>query len=222
MDLKINNTQSFSSRNKIIRNADDIARKARKEYPKFSNSLMEGMNSLSNGKFRLLHINISSYVGAVRHMQICAFKQGRSFEDKLMAIIGPIKKYKIGNCSEAGEISTIVAKINGLENAQTRHLLTADGQSYDHIITYIPDKKPYIIDSWLGFADYVPNAIKRYKTEFRHYFDFDKLGTEKMIFAEIPSGHSLIDFTNQKFTQENIETVKKCYPEMLLSNKNTP
>lgn len=28
--------------------------------------------------------------------------------------------------------------------------------------------KPYIIDSWLGFADYVPNTIKRFQKEFRN------------------------------------------------------
>ena len=33
------------------------------------------------------------------------------------------------------------------------------------------EKKPYVIDAWFGFADYIPNAIKRYQKEYQKYFD---------------------------------------------------
>ena len=218
MDFSVNNKISFTARNKTIRFADDIARNVNKEFPRVSNSLIEGMDCVQSDKFFKLLINYSALVGSLRYMQAVAFKTGRSFEDKLVGLINPIKKLRVGNCSEASEISTFVARVNGLENAQMRHLTTPDGDSYDHVVTYVPDKKPYIIDAWLGFADYVPNAIKRYQKEYARYFDFEGMGSSKIVCDEIKPGFSLVDFVNSKLTLDELETVKRTYPEMLLKN----
>ena len=216
MDIKVNPSLNFSARNKTIRFADDIARKVNKEFPRISNSMLEGMDSVEKGHFKVLLLNYSSFVGAVRYMQTNAFKKGRTFEDKLLALLSPIKRFRVGNCSEAGELSTFAARVNGIENAQMRHLTSPDGTLYDHIVTYVPDKKPYIIDAWLGFADYVPNAIKRYQKEYSRYFDFEAVGTDKIVCDEIKTKFNLVDFVNKKMSKDELETVKRVYPEMLI------
>ena len=81
-------------------------------------------------------------------------------------------------------LSFIAAKVNGLVNCKLSYLTYPRGYDYDHSVLLIDDEKTYIIDSWLSFAGYVPNAIKRYQKEFNNFFDFKKARTQKMIIKE--------------------------------------
>ena len=65
--------------------------------------------------------------------------------------------------------------IADIKNTAEEHL--------NHVVLYVENgKKPYIIDVWLGFADYLPNAIQRYKSEFSYLFPFEKAKSQKFMF----------------------------------------
>ena len=89
----------------------------------------------------------------------------------------------------------------------------------DHAVVLVEDKKPYILDAWLGFADYIPNAIKKFQKDFRNCFDFERSKTEKMVIIE---DFGLIQhFLNNEIKNEHIQELNNQYSELLLKNKNT-
>ena len=89
---------------------------------------------------------------------------------KIKALIKPVERYRLGNCGESAQLAAITAKINGIKDCHITHLYSANGEDIDHAVLYVNDKKPYIIDAWLGFADYVPNILNRYKNEYNDNF----------------------------------------------------
>ena len=95
-------------------------------------------------------------------------------------------KSKVGNCHESAILAEIAAKTNGIRNCFVAQIKPHTGRmadTHDHAVLYVDSfKRPYIIDAWLGFADYVPNAMERYRKEYSNFFDFEKFGTEKMFF----------------------------------------
>ena len=71
-------------------------------------------------------------------------------------------------------------------------------------------KKPYVIDPWLGFADYVPRAIQRYKNEFGYHFDFNSYPGEKVL---VYPRSSNLSFLLSYIYPENL---KKAFSELIL------
>lgn len=214
---------SFSSRNKVIRFADDIARIPNCWAPHISSTKYEGLNH--SNTFKDAIISIESDIVDLRKKQELKSKFIKwFFVKKIKNIVEPIKNLKIGNCGESTELAAIVARVNGIKNISISSLRTPFGECFDHSVLLVNDKKPYIIDSWLGFADYVPNAIKRYQKEFRNYFDFKKLGTEKMVVVPYKRGNFYGDFKflNRDFTPREIEKIIKIYPEIVVNvNKHS-
>ncbi len=146
----------------------------------------------------------------------CFSKSHQTDDKKVGIIINPIKKLKIGNCMEASYLGLIAARINGLKNVRFVHLVSPDGYLYDHSVVLVncgKDKKSYVLDGWLGFADYVPNAIKRWQKEFAHHFDFEKANTDKIFLQE--------HISDMKNLLENVdvEILKKEYPELCMPAK---
>lgn len=161
--------QSFTSLNREIRFADDIARVVNKNYPRISSTRIEGLDH--SEKFAQLIENSDSKMDYIRLITNINLKQTKNPIEKIKIILNSIKTYKFGNCGESAELSLIAAKVNGIKDCSIRVVEHPDGYSYDHAVVYVVNgKKPYIIDSWLGFADYVPNTIKRFQKEFRKTF----------------------------------------------------
>lgn len=216
--MLINNSKniSFSSRNKVIRFADDIARIPNRWVPHISSTKYEGLKHSNNFKDAI--ISIESDIVDLRNKQEYKLTFIKwFFVKKIKNIVEPIKNFKIGNCGESTELAAIVARVNGIKNISISSLRTPSGEPFDHAVLLVNDKKPYIIDGWLGFADYIPNAIKRYQKEFRNYFDFKKLGTEKMVVVPYKSKNLSNDFLNRDFTSKEIERIIKIYPEIVLN-----
>ena len=216
MEIQNYNNQTFTARNKTIRVADNIARRANFCYPRTSNTLLAGLNSAKDPKFKNLFINISAYIGAIRSLQFGNFMYANNFTKKLKSIVDPLISARVGNCSEIAELTTLIAKANGIKNAQMRNLITPDGQLIDHMVTYVADEKPYIIDGWLGFADYENNAIKYYQKTCDKYFNFSQLGTNKILTKELSKNFRIPDFKNQKFTPKEIQILQQTYPEFII------
>ena len=107
-------------------------------------------------------------------------------------------------------MAEIAAKVNGIKNcytAQLKPLTDNHGDTLDHAVLYVDSSKhPYIIDPWLGFADFVPNVFERYRKEFSAHFDFDKFGTDKMFFEPLGMRRNL--------SAEEVKELKASFPEL--------
>ena len=208
MEIKDFSNLSFQSRNKTIRFADDIARHVNKCYPRISSSIVDDFVNIQcfRGLKKQLGYNIRE---KLRYDISKAFDDGESFIKKIKAFIKPIRKHRLGNCGESAQLSAIVGKTNGLKNSYIANLETVEHKGLDHSVLYVNDKKPYVVDAWLGFADYVPNAIQRYKNEFGYHFDI--ADGDKITFKKLETDYA--QFLNQDFSRSQINKIKKVFPE---------
>lgn len=210
MQINSNDKIKFTARNKTIRFADDIARKINRSYPRISPSNVEGFSNVDN----FFHLNniLNSRINTLRFQVSCKFARSLGWNELVKIVPNSVKFFKVGNCAEASELAEIAARTNGIQNCSQMSCVTPWGKSYDHRVLIVNDKKPYIIDAWLGFADYVPKAIERYRKEFRHHFDFDKLGTEVICFK--PSYLRTSIYPN--FYEKPQEQYKALFPELYI------
>ena len=211
--MKINsvNSTSFQSRNKTIRFADDIARRVNVCYPRVSSTLVDDFINVK--AFRQCQNRLYEKISDFLRKDIGdSFDDADNFIGKILALIKPVKKYKVGNCGESAQLANIVAKVNGIKNCYIASLKTTIGKNLDHSVLYVNDEKPYVIDAWLGFADYVPNAMIRYNSEFKNHFFI--LKGDKLTFKKLNN-----DFTkvlNQDFSRAQVNKLKKIYPEHVI------
>ena len=72
------------------------------------------------------------------------------------------------------------------------------------------DKKhPYIIDSWLGFADYKDKAIERFNKDFSQHFN-----SGSFYFQEIPEDITIMKALNKFSTKE----LQEKFPMLIIKN----
>ena len=211
MQLNAPNNINFQSRNKTIRFADDIARHVNKCYPRISSSLTDDFVNIQC--FRKFKKRLNRKTEDLLRYDISdAFDEADNFTGKILAFVKPVKKYKLGNCGEGAQLSAIVAKVNGLKDCYIASLKTKRGKDLDHSVLFVNNEKPYIIDAWLGFADYVPNACARYKNEFGHHFNIHE--KDKLVFQELKSDYT--EVLNPNFSRTQINKIKKIFPEQLI------
>ena len=210
--MKVNNVNSlsFQSRNQTIRFADDIARRVNVCFPRVSSSIFEDFNNAN--KYRNLMSRLFDRINIMREYKLDLVYSAKSTISKIGALICPIRMYNCGNCRESAQLGAIAAKINGIKNCYLASIHTSDGTSLDHGVVYVDDKKPYIIDTWLGFADYVPNAIIRYKSEYLHHFDAEN--NTKIKFNKKDGSYDY--FLNKEFEQADLEKLRKYLSELVL------
>jgi len=209
---QLKQSQSFKSRNPHIRFADDIARKVNQAYPRISSTKYEGLKN-SN----LYASQIKKIYNEIKEMR----------EDMYMKLLGAcgdyiakscaltclVKSRHLGNCHESAILAEIAAKTNGLRNcfvAQLKPKTDKNTDTHDHAVLYVDSAiNPYIIDPWLGFADFVPRALERYQKDFAQHFDFEKFGTEEMYFDMLhPKNNADADL---------ITHLKSRFPELIIN-----
>ena len=209
MEIRNVNNTSFQAKNKTIRFADDIARHVNICYPRASSSRVDDFVNIQC--FRKLKSKLNETTEFMREDISDAFGETENVVGRLLSFIKPIKKYRIGNCGESAQLSSIVAKINGIKNCYIASLKTSCGKNLDHSVLFVNDEKPYIIDSWLGFADFVQNTITRYKSEYRHHYNFED--EDKLVFEKLENDYT--EFLNQDFKKTHINKIKRIYPQLL-------
>ena len=211
---KIDNT-AFTSRRQTIRFADDIARKSHILYDTVSGSRLACYKNYK--QFEYLRDCIFMRTSFMRKMKDKLYNCADNFYKKIEALINPTRLYKVANCGEQSHIASIMAKVNGIKNCHIAHLYKSNGKDLDHAVVYVNDEKPYIIDGWLGFADYVPNALKRYQKEYKQFFDIEQ--GDSIGFAS-KYDDEFTDLLKDNFTKKQIKTIKRLYPEMkIVKNK---
>ena len=204
---------NFTSRNATIRKADDLARKINNEFPRISKTKFESFSHYNERGF--LNFKLREKIRRMRNMKDSGFKNATHSIQKLLAFMVPIKASKCGNCAESAQLAAIGAKMNNIENCTIARLRNKANKSYDHQVLLVNDKKPYVIDPWLGFADYIPNAIDRYKGIYRENFDFEKLGEEGMHFI-IDQEDEYDRFLRRNISEEDLKTLISLYPKLLV------
>lgn len=205
MQINTTNQINYSARNPKIRFADDIARKVNQEFPRISPSKMETFANSDNFVEGMEDLWLK--VKKMRHNITFKTINKKDFK-KIDILFKTIKKKQIGNCGESADLALAIAKMNGIENCTKAGIKSPYGRSFDHAVVLVNDKKPYVIDAWLGFADYVPNTIKKYQTIYRNCFDFKENG-ERMI-VEPYASH----IVNNYLSQSSISKLLEAYPHM--------
>jgi len=222
-----NNKQtSFNARNPEISYADDIARRVNQCYTRFSSSLILDSNNINY--FPELKRKLDYDTRIMRYCLKFKLVSSITLGEKLKAITDTIKIFKTGNCRESANLAEIAARTNGIKDCCYAGVYIKDNSQnidLDHAVLLVKNKnKPYIIDAWLGFADYLPNAVKRYKSEFRHHFDLPSLKHNdlsekkvKLIFIPEPMDNSINDIFMYGYKQEEL---KELYPELIIKQAN--
>ena len=218
MQLTISNNLNFYSRCKVIRNADDIARKVSSEYITLSVTKLYNMpnmkehinniiqigekKALYKGCFSEIKLNIEKlytenkipehkYKSLLKSLSVISsllkldkklaiarkemveseFDSSLTPKDKIKKYLSLAKKYRMGNCGECTDVAIILGHNNKLHDMHEASVYTKDDKSLDHTVLYVDNNgKPYIIDAWLGFADFLNNTIQKYRTIYSHHF----------------------------------------------------
>lgn len=211
MQIQNINHTDFTSRNKTIRFADDISRRVNKCYPRISSTLVDDFNTAKH--FKDYRIKLYKRVDALRNDMNDCYNDADTLIGRILAITKTVKKHRIGNCGESALLAEIIAKINGIKDCYVASLKTSRGKNLDHSVLFVNDKNPYIIDAWLGFADFVPKAIERFQNEFRAHFnikDNDKLVLKKL------NNDDYSECLNQNFSRRQINKLKRIYPNHVI------
>lgn len=185
MKINNNNYTCFTSRNSEIRFADDIARHVNKICPRMSNTLLQRLDNAPNFSFAIskiddkitdIHYKMHDNSNIFTTLFSKLFKPKIKTKKNIENYIRLIKLHKAGNCTEAATLGALAAKANGLENVCIGDVVSKFGFiNYNHAVVLIKNNKnSYVIDPWLGFADYLPNAVLRYKYELKTGVDFIK------------------------------------------------
>jgi hypothetical protein len=208
---KIDSTK-FQSRNQTIRFADDIARHVNKCYPRISATMVNEFVNIN--AFRNLKKRLNADMGNKLRAEISHYYDSAdNFMEKILAFIKPIKKYKLGNCGESAQLAAIVAKINGIKDCHIAQICNHEAKDLDHSVLFVNEKKPYIIDCWLGFADYAPNALNKYKTLYNKIFKL-KDNNQLTFYTNINDEYT--DFLKDDFTRSQINKLRRIYSELYI------
>ena len=225
INLNIDNNINFQARNPVIKKADDIARHVNALYPRISGTKMYSLDSYACNKaglnYRCKGKIFSGYrrkIVSVRSLLFKLYKSKKSNLHKCTSYVEAIKDEKAGNCGESSFLARMVAACNGIKNTKIVYL-DCQGKNLDHYAVYVDDKKPYIIDSWLGFADYVPNALEKFRGEYRKFVGIDRFTAESELnFVE--SHGNFITNDKMQYSEKLVNQLIAKYPELVLKQKN--
>ena len=212
MQLSVSDNVNFKSRNETIRFADSIMRKVKENYPVISATRVDCFQYVHSSYN--LEVRLHGRCNIMRKETVLNFDAAKTLDEKILSLVLPIKKYHSANCGEFGLLSAIASKVNGLKNSYPVIVKTFEGKTLDHAALYVKDKKPYIIDSWLGFADYVPNTATRYRTEFLRFFDGLWIN-DKVVFVK--QNNQYCNYINEITSDEQINTLKILFPELIIN-----
>lgn len=214
--MQIQNTSlNFTSRNAAIRQADDIARKINIGFPRVSESRIYNFKNIE--KFQFLKFNLREKTRQLRTQKSSKFDYGTKPIQKLCAFLDPIKERKMGNCAETAQIAAISAKLNGINDAQIAVLRTKGGKKLDHAVLYVQNNgNPYIIDPWIGNADYVSNMLEKYTSEYRQTLNIgEHLQGKHLKFVPLEDD-AYSRFLKKEISEEDKKALLKLYPELLV------
>lgn len=205
---------NFTSRNVTIRRAEDIARRANNAFPMQSNSKFKVMGG-GWAKTLFAYQDLSEKIFLMREYIDEKTSEAPSLIDKFKIFASSVKKNKIGNCGEASRLTLLAAKLNGIRGVYEARLIS-DRKTLDHDVIFVNDEKPYVIDPWLGFADYEKNAICRWKNEYKKHFNFEDEDWKSLRVVCYKDLGYPSEYDRELYPEE-MGTLRKMYPELVMS-----
>lgn len=206
---------TFESRQKVIRNADLITRKAHSLYPHVSESRIVSM--IGEDKVKDLFWGNMSLRYALK---FAAQRYNMEIDEKnLYRYVLESLQGGLGNCSEEAKLAELIARINGQKNVYSGKIFAGKGFA-KHEVAFItdkeikPDKKYHfknkdalIIDPWLGVTDFAGRYFKSLTKQYAKVLQIR--GNAK------PSLQA--DFSS-KLTPKKLGDLKKGHPELIIRN----
>ena len=176
---------SFQARSPRIREAEKICRYVTSEFSSISASKMRSFDSVAKESrfpkaISRIQNNIENLIRipAIEHKDVFKFYQ---------YIVDAVKKHKVANCGELSSLACLIGWVNNFKPIEahlyavskkygrrnsidhSNILLPLDGEVIKGEDLYSNMKKVLVIDPWLGFVDFAPNAELRYKNEFSKF-----------------------------------------------------
>lgn len=206
---------TFESRQKVIRNADLITRRAHSLYPHVSESRIVSM--IGEDKVKDLFWGNMSLRYALK---FAAQRYNMEIDEKnLYRYVLESLQGGLGNCSEEAKLAELIARINGQKNVYSGKIFAGKGFA-KHEVAFItdkeikPDKKYHfknkdalIIDPWLGVTDFAGRYFKSLTKQYAKVLQIR--GNAK------PSLQA--DFSS-KLTPKKLGDLKKGHPELIIRN----
>ena len=217
MNISIQQNINFTSRNATIRRAEDIVRRANNAFPMQSNTKFKVMRGGWAKNF-FAYENLSKKIFLMREYVDEKMSEAPNLIDKFKIFASSVKKNKVGNCGEISTLALLAAKLNGIRGVYEARLVT-NKKALDHEVVFVNAEKPYIMDPWLGFADYEQNAICRWKNEYKRYFNFEDEDWKNLRVVRYKDMGCSRDFDRELYPNE-INSLRKLYPELVLKNAN--
>jgi len=208
------NSINFSAKKPQIRFADDLARKVSELFPACSLSRTNYWRNRAKVQkfFKGESKSFKIYQEAITTYSEIIYSNKKNYT-KFNLLMDAIEKYKLANCFERSLLALVMAKCAGLKNCSIKSLRGEYNSWLDHAILYVADKKnPYIIDPWLGFADYLPKAFERYNCEYRQFMPF--------VSGKYHRDMHLVDATNSEFPFPSFLSDKALTPLSILKFAN--
>ena len=228
-NLLNNNPQSFTSRNKFLRELSDISLLTQRELPVCSSTKLS-RHTLIGGTYNLYRYAVD-FIQEIRD-----FVNYEGPKDKaIVRLIDCMKRFKAGNCGEIADASYVACKMNGIDNVKIMSLgkyntKTKKVTLIDHAVlginfseksrvategcscpVYINDKKGIIMDNWKGMVDYEHNATTQYKND--KFWGKTLNPDEKFCYVDCQRLDGLTDKDVVYFTE--------AYPNLLTYNSKT-
>ncbi len=213
------NSTNFRARNLEIRFADDIARRINNAYPTISPSKISGRIEKQDKPFCDLYNKLWSKMSDFRSNSKYQGVGQKSLE-KILLFFEGLQNEKIANCGEMTDATLVAAKLNKIKDFTKAGLATTDGRDLDHAVVYVKNgKKPYIIDSWLGFADYVEGAKQRYFNEYGYHFDLDTIEKPSDLEFTLNDYSRMKLMLDQDMPDEHLDILKDELSTLMVKNR---
>ncbi len=180
---------TFEGRQKVLKTADIIGRKASGTYQHISGS------KLDYRYHKAYHIKEPSFKPLPEYITKIASKINK-MRDKIdaawyyySALVKEVKKKKVGNCFEDAMLAELIGHINGQDNIHMGNIYVKkqnvqNQKSIGHAVAFITNKKiskdhsyklkgkeAIIIDPWLNIVDYAGNYFTKIRNQYRECFE---------------------------------------------------
>lgn len=205
---------NFKSRCASIKDAQDVCRAVRNNFPymSYSKAACEASNDiLKKPKIYAYIIKMNNLLKRYRADRQFITKPANFYKEVLYSTI----KEKVAACYDLAVLGELILKMNGIKNCGKTGLVTKSGQKINHCVTYVQlsekfdPKKMIIIDPWLQEVDFLPNMLVKYKNHFKGYLL--KKNINEDIRCEFKKPWDL--------KEEELKYFKEKYPQLLFKKE---
>lgn len=215
--MELNSNISFKSRNSLIKDAGQVCRAVRKNFPYISHA-----KAAKEASYDIIkQENITDFL-VRRDTLLKEYREDRRF------LRTPVKFYKeilytaikekLAACYELSALAELILRMNGITNCGKASLVSKSGKRLNHCVTYLQTTEKYdpkkliIIDSWLQDCGFLPEMLTKYKNQYSKYFN--KIHPKDTIHLEANGFFPL--------NRQDIEYFKEKYPQLILDKKKEP